>query len=202
MELAPLIHPYTYEEYKELIFRLAANYNTTGIRTEEHVIATKINVQRLKRIEKQTVVSPGIQQELEKLKTKWKWLLLIESWCGDGAQNLPIINKIAEQSPLINLVILLRDENLQIMDSYLTNGTRSIPKLICLNAETGDEIGTWGPRPNIVVELIKAYKLQNPNDDHKNVIGFLHHWYSIDKGKSLQDEFLTLIKKWNGETNG
>jgi len=80
------------------------------------------------------------------------WMVLTETWCGDSAYNLPVIAEAAASSDRVTLRILPRDENLDIMDQYLTGGSRSIPKLVAFD-EKGRELFTWGPRPEDVRAL-------------------------------------------------
>jgi hypothetical protein len=79
----------TYNQYKKLIADFATSSKTTGERTEERVHATRLNAQRIKRIDKQFVISEEIKKELKQLHTNWLWIILIETWCGDGAQIFP-----------------------------------------------------------------------------------------------------------------
>lgn len=188
---------YPYEEYKALVIQLSENSQTTGTDPlPERIEATKMNAQRMKRIDKQFVPDEELKKLIENNKEEWIWLVLAESWCGDGAQNIPVIAKIAAISPNIKLKILLRDENPEIMDTYLTNGSRSIPKLICINAETHNEIGVWGSRPKTIQEMVKEYKTQNPDATHDEFVKNLHLWYAKDKGEALSKEFFNLLKEW------
>lgn len=189
---------FSYEEYKALVTRLSENNQTTGNEPiPARIEATKLNAQRMKRIDKQFIPDEELKDELKNVEDKWLWLMLAESWCGDGAQNIPVIAKIAAAAPNIELKIILRDENPEIMDAYLTNGSRSIPKLICVNAETHKEIGVWGARPKVIQDMVKEYKAQNPDVSHDEFVKNLHLWYAKDKGEALKKEFLELIKEWN-----
>lgn len=121
---------------------------------------------------------------------------MAETWCGDGAQNIPIIAKIAATSPNIKLTILFRDENPDIMNAYLTNGSKSIPKLICKDAQTKQDIGTWGPRPSDIQQMVLQFKSENPTASHEEFVKNLHLWYAKDKGVSIQKDFATLLPQW------
>ena len=103
---------------------------------------------------------------------------------------------MASLSPFIDLKIILRDENPEITDAYPTNGSKSIPKLICLNAVTKEEIGIWGPRPFRIQQMVKEYKLMNPDSSHEKFVEALHLWYAKDKGESLQEDFEQLLFLW------
>ena len=190
-------NPYTYNRYRDLVFELTEKGGNTGEILPERISATKLNAQRIKRIDKQTEISSEIKNALLDQKREWKWMVLLESWCGDGAQNIPIIAKIAGESTKIELEIILRDENPEIMDAYLTNNSRAIPKLICLDKETGEEIGVWGPRPKAIQQAVLRFKTLNPDVSHDDFVAYLHALYTKDKGNSLQQEFLELIKLWN-----
>ncbi len=154
-----------------------------------------MNVHRMNRLDKQTVLKPKLKEALKSVDQKWIWLVLTEAWCGDAAQNIPVIAKMADQNDQIDLKLILRDKHLDIMDQYLTNGGRSIPKLICLDAEILDEIGSWGPRPEEVQE--KAMKWKNDSEISNKEWGKkLHKWYADNGTEDIQAEFAELINEW------
>jgi hypothetical protein len=183
---------YTYSEYQKLSEELAANGKTTGSQTEDHIEFSKLNWQRMKRLDKTLLLDEDIIEKLAKIPCPVNWLLITESWCGDAAQNVPILNKMAEASPNVNLRLILRDENLQIMDQYLTNGGRAIPKLIILDGDM-KEIATWGPRPSTVQDMVMENKRigKVPYSEFSKVV---QNWYNADKGKTLQREMLQVIE--------
>lgn len=189
---------FSYDDYKNLVIEYSEKNRTTGNeQLPERIEATKINAQRMKRIDKQVQVNENITSLIKKLNTKWEWIVIAESWCGDGAQNIPVIAKIASLSPdKIELKLILRDENPEIMEAYLTNGSRSIPKLICIHSETKEEIGTWGPRPAKIKEMVAEFKAQYPNVPHDEFVKKLHLWYAKDRGESLQKDFEELLYQW------
>jgi len=188
----------SYENYKTLVFSYSENNKTSGDeQIPERVAATKLNAQRIKRLDKQIELNSEIKNELSRINKKWTWVVLIETWCGDGAQNIPVIAKIAQHNPNIELKIILRDENPEIMSAYLTNGSRSIPKLICFDSDTKEEIGSWGPRPEKIQQMVKEFKLTNPHCTHEELVKNIHLWYARDKGESTQKEFAALLSLWN-----
>ncbi len=187
---------FTYEQYRQLIDKLLERDRTTGGKDSEKIIEyTRMNVQRMNRLEKQVELSDSLKEALDSIEKDWIWLVLTEGWCGDAAQNLPAIHKMAEASPHIELKLILRDENLEIMDQYLTNGGRSIPKLICLDAETLDEIGTWGPRPASIQEKAMKWK-DDPDISKQEWVTKLHKWYAENMTREQQEEFEALIESW------
>ena len=188
----------SYREYALRVQQLAEAGKTSGVdQKPEHIPATKLNAQRMKRIEKQCVINDEIANELAALNDKWKWILLAESWCGDGAQNSPIIAKIASLYPgKIELQIVHRDENAELMNAYLTNNARAIPKLVCWSETKGKVIGTWGPRPDAIREKVIEFKRLNPTVSHEEFVKNVHLWYAQDKGASLQNDFLKLLRAW------
>jgi hypothetical protein len=185
---------FSYTGYKEHIDKLLKEGKTTGTnQTEKYIQFTKLNVQRMNRIDKTFQVLPEITSVIENCKRKVIWLVIAEAWCGDVAQNLPVINIIAESSPYINLKIALRDDNPELIDMYLTNGGRSIPKLICFDALTMQEICTWGPRPKPAQEMMIQHKA-NPVKELIEVQKDIQLWYANDKGVTLQREIIAMIK--------
>ncbi|MEG8945473.1 thioredoxin family protein [Rosettibacter firmus] len=149
----------------------------------------KLNYQRSTRIEKTYKVNEELMRLIKYISEQY-WLIITEHWCGDSAQIVPYISKIAECNEKINLIIIERDKNLDIMDMYLTNGTRSIPKLIAFDYD-GKELFQWGPRPKEAQELINKAKAEGKSK--KEFLELLHKWYAKDKGKSIEKEFYEII---------
>ncbi len=149
-----------------------------------------LNLQRSSRITRTYKVNDELKKIVADISEPQIWMVITENWCGDSAQSLPCIAAIASENILINLIIILRDSNPDIMDEYLTNGTRSIPKLIAFN-NAGEELFRWGPRPKAAVDLINQWKEQGME---KSVwMEKLHIWYSKNKGSELENDFIELI---------
>lgn len=189
---------FTYNEYRELIDNLLANNKTTGENHSESMLHyTKMNVHRMKRLDKQIELNDELVQKLESLDRSLTWLILTEGWCGDAAQILPTIQKMADQTKGIQTRYILRDENLEIMDQFLTDGrARSIPKLICLDSKTLEVLGEWGPRSDEAQQIFNDLKESDEYSSRERAEK-LHKWYTDDKTESVQDEFTSLIEKWS-----
>ena len=120
-----------YDSYQHLMDTLVEQNKTTGNQQSESLINyTLLNQKRMTRLNKKVKLSEEQIKRIAAFDLPINWTVLTESWCGDAAQILPYINKIAKLNENITLTILLRDENLELMDQHLTNGSRSIPKLI------------------------------------------------------------------------
>jgi hypothetical protein len=185
----------TFDEYNRLIDRVVAEGKTTGPnQSEELAQYTKLNQARMRRLFKTSELNESLLETALNVKANWIWLILTEAWCGDAAQNIPPIEKIARENDRIKTLYLLRDENLELMDKYLTSGARAIPKLICLDAETFGEIGTWGSRPQAAYNLF--YNLKEQGLEKSEIIEKIHRWYIEDNTESLQAEFEKLIQNW------
>lgn len=150
-----------------------------------------LNLQRSHRIYNQYEVDGALLTAIDSLQRPLHWLVITEPWCGDSAQNLPIIAKIAEASQgKILLHIVYRDQNLELMDQFLTNGGRSIPKLIQLDHDL-NLLSTWGPRPEAAQALVMQLKAANmPHDEY---IATVHKWYAENKGHDVSTELVRLI---------
>ena len=184
---------YSYKEYRNLIDQLLSEGKTTGAnQTEKNIAYTKLNVQRMNRLDKTVSVIPELTSLIESFNRKCIWLMIAEAWCGDCAQVIPVLSKIAEASDHIELKIVLRDENPELMNRYLTNGGRAIPKLVCIGSDTMHEICTWGPRPKPAQEMILEHKA-NPVKEYSEVQKEIQLWYANDKGVTLQKEIMELI---------
>lgn len=185
----------SFNEYYSLIEKLANEGGTTGDDQSQAMIDyTKLNYSRIKRILKTTEPLPEVINTTACFNDKIIWLVIAESWCGDAAQNVPVMQKMAEANPNINLRVILRDENPELMNRYLTNGGKSIPKLICLD-ENLNELGIWGPRPEILQDWFINEK-SNPTMEMSELKEQFQVWYTKDKGQTLQKEMLLLMKGW------
>ncbi len=91
----------------------------------------------------------------------------------------------------MDLRILPRDENLDIMDQYLTDGKRGVPKLLVFD-ESGQELFTWGPRPAPAAQLVDTAIAQGL--PKKEIYPRLHAWYAKDRGKTTDAELLEKIR--------
>jgi len=188
---------YNYDEYKKMVIKYAEEYTTSGEQLKERIAATLINAQRMKRIDKQCIINYNLHTLTSQINKKQKWLLISETWCGDSAQCVPVIAKIAELNTNIKLEIIYRDEHLDIIDSFLTNGSRSIPKLISIDEETESINFIWGPRPKAIQDKVSELKANNPEITHDDLVKNIHLWYTQDKTKSIQSEFIDLLNKVN-----
>ena len=185
----------TFAEYIKLISDLLLDGKTTGtVQSEAMFNYGKLNRQRMHRLEKTVNLDESLKEKIRALNVNWIWLVITEGWCGDAAQNIPIIEKIAAENEGIETRYVLRDENLELMDKYLTNNARSIPKLICLDAETLEEIGTWGPRPQTAMDYF--YQMRETGMAKPLMMENMQRWYLQDKEKSIEAEFSVLLDKW------
>ena len=184
----------SYENYQNLLDGLIAEGKTTGEnQTEDFLNYAKLNLARMHRLNKTAALIPEVKEALLKVKSDFVFLILTEGWCGDAAQNIPVIHLVEKECEKIELKLLQRDENLELMDRYLTDGGRSIPKLICLDKRSLKEVFVWGPRPAAVQELMLELKSKNATLAEKGEV--IHKWYNTDKTLSLQKELLVLIEK-------
>jgi len=187
---------YTYASYRELLDNLLQQGKTTGTNQSESMVNyATLNERRMKKWDKIGKIIPELMDKLMSIDQKMTWLVVTEGWCGDAAQNLPFLKKMAELNPNIDLRFVLRDENLPLIDAFLTNGGRSIPKLIALDSELS-VLGTWGPRPEPVQKAFLENKVSQERTG-KEFTEYLHLWYAKDRGITLQGEILAILDVWN-----
>jgi hypothetical protein len=181
----------SYTDYRALVSDLLVEGKSTGPEQSEDLTNySLLNDRRMKRLDKTIKISEETIQEFQKVSAPQTWLVITEGWCGDAAQNLPVLNKIATASDYIDLKVVLRDENLELMDLFLTNGGRSIPKLIALDKDN-NVIDSWGPRPTVATKMVADYKEKNGVLDPEFKQD-LQVWYNKDKGQSVQEDFVSI----------
>ena len=191
----------TYEEFKKNSVEEIENIEPEKLEgiDKKYYEYRKINLQRSKRLGKQFQPSEELVEEVIGIDEPQLWMVITETWCGDSAQNLPIIAKTAELNDKIDLRILLRDSNTNIIDHYLTNGTsRSIPILVAFDLY-GNEIFKWGPRPDTAKTLVTNLKHDGFSKEEFNQQ--LHLWYGRNRGKELESELLQILMKFDLAVN-
>lgn len=182
-----------YGEFMDLMRDLVLSKSTTGEIDETRVKFTALNFTRSQRLNKKLQLSESEAAFFQELRMQQTWLVITESWCGDAAQTLPVLNKLAETSENIDLRVILRDEHPDLMDHFLTNGTRSIPKLILLNSDF-DVMTSWGPRTAAATQLVTHYKEKFGKIDAE-FKAQLQMWYNKDKGASVIKEITEVVRK-------
>ena len=184
----------SYQDYRLLMDNLSSEGKATGQEVSKEMIDyTLLNQRRMKRLDKTLKIN---DDSIEKIKgydqKNVTWLVLTESWCGDAAQTLPMINKVATLNDNITLKIILRDENLDIMNRFLIHGAMSIPKLVMIDNISGEVLGEWGSRPKNLEQMVIDFKNQHGvlTTSFKEE---LQVWYNTDKGQSILKDLLVLL---------
>jgi hypothetical protein len=182
----------SYAEYRNLVSDLLKEQKSTGPNQSEALYNySLLNDRRMKRLDKTSKLSNDTIEKVKEIAKPQTWLVLTEGWCGDAAQNLPVLSKMADENENVDLKLVLRDENLELMDAFLTNGGRSIPKLIALDDDK-NVLFTWGPRPSVATKMIAKYKEENGVVDAK-IKEDLQRWYNKDKGVNVQEDVISLL---------
>lgn len=185
----------SYEAYRALVNELVKNSSTTGSnKSLAFVNYTKLNDKRMKRWDKTLKVSNAARKTIEAFDEKLTWLVITESWCGDAAHTLPVLNKISELNSNINLRVVLRDDNDLLMNAFLTYGSKAIPKLIVLDSNTNEVLTTYGPRPSEATSYVNRFKAKygtlTPNFKED-----LQHWYNNDKGQNIINDIIEILNQ-------
>lgn len=188
-----LDNSFSYLEYRQLVSKLISEGKSTGHnQTEALLHYSELNETRMNRLEKKIKVPQELTEKLNNLTKDYIWLTISEGWCGDAAQIIPILHKLEEASNKVELKLVLRDDNDELMQLFLTNGSKSIPKVIILEKETKEVITSWGPRPEPARKLIADYKAQHGVVDEPIKIE-LQKWYLHDKGLTTMKELVELL---------
>ena len=187
-----LQNSHSYTEYRTLVSKLISEGKSTGNEQSADLLHySELNEVRMKRLEKTLKLDLEVEKTLQNLKSKQTWLVIAEGWCGDAAQILPIIKLMSEASKNIDLKLVFRDENEELIHLFLTNEAKSIPKLLVLD-ESFNLINHWGPRPEGAKNLIIEYKAKHGIVDEAAKIA-LQKWYLDDKGISTMKEIVGVI---------
>lgn len=175
-------------EFKKQVF--LNDINSLSELEKKYVEYRKLNFQRTSRVDKTFLPAPETKDTFESISYEQTWFVITENWCGDSAQSLPVIAGLANLSEKIDLKIVLRDSNPEFMNLYLTNGNKSIPKLVVFDKQ-GSELFQWGPRPKVAQDLFN--KLKNDGIQKAEINKELHLWYAKNRGKEVEKEITELI---------
>ena len=184
---------YTYQEYKELVSKLLNEGKSTGTnQTDDLLNYSLLNDRRMKRWDKTVKLESHIIDKVSEAVLNVTWLVITEGWCGDAAHALPVLNRIAELNKGIDLKLVLRDDHEELMQLFLTNESKSIPKLIIYDNHKREVLHTWGPRPSEATKLVNDYKAEHGSLDpvFKQE---LQMWYNKNKGKNIAEDISELI---------
>lgn len=188
-----LQNSHSYTEYRIIVSKLISEGKSTGKEQSADLLHySELNEVRMKRLEKTLKLDIEVEKTLQNLKSKQTWLVISEGWCGDAAQILPIIKLMSEASENIDLKLVFRDENEELINLFLTNGAKSIPKLLVLD-ESFNLINHWGPRPEGAKNLIIEYKANHGIVDEAAKTA-LQKWYLEDKGISTMKEIVAILQ--------
>ena len=159
--------------------------------SEEYLNYVKLNNARIKRWNKVGKISPSLTETIKSIDQPQNWILITEPWCGDAANSHTFISKAALINPKIKLTFQNRDASNSEIENYLTNGGKSIPKLIVRDVN-GKDLFTWGPRPKEAQEIQISQKNNDLLSVEEKKIA-LQNWYNKDKGTSMQQELNELL---------
>jgi hypothetical protein len=182
---------HTWEEYLQLFEDILSGEFTNDLYTKDaYRDYVKMNFSRMNRWLKNTEIILELKSKIEAIQEKQNWYLITEPWCGDAAHSVPFIYMMSKLNINIELNIVLRDDNHDFIDQYLTNGGRSIPKLVARN-DKNEDLFVWGPRPKDLA-VIHA-KLKADNADFDTINQTLQQWYNLNKGVDIQEEFVGIL---------
>lgn len=165
-------------------------------RNEKMLRYTGENLKRMDSVLVNTNIESKLYNALNAVITPWTWVVLAEPWCGDVSQEIGALYTFSTCNEHITFRILQSDSHPEVLDHYTTGGSRSIPKLICLRTDTMEEIGTWGPRPAVLQKIVMDNK-DRTDISFGDKVRMIHAWYGEDMTRSIQEEFIDLIKIWN-----
>lgn len=182
----------TYQEYRAH-WREQKDQSPDGNDPDErrHIHFLNYNWDRQAHVHEEYTPTDDLQAAVDDIEEPQVWMVLTEPWCGDSAFLLPVIAEAAQLNDDVTLRILLRDDNLDVMDQYLTDGSRSIPKLVVFT-EDGDELFEWGPRPEGARQ--RFAELREEYDDKMAMIEKLVAYYEDGRWREADEELAAALQ--------
>lgn len=184
----------SYPEYFEQMKAFVKQGSSSSLSDQEaYNEYTKLGLARMKRWEKLGKLSSQLIDFLESQNGTIHMLAITESWCGDSGQNLPFFDKMTEHGCSLHLVY--REEEPELMNAHLVNGSKSIPVVIFLDSEY-QVLGQWGPRPQFIQEKVLAFKRSEHSEEEKQEHNQkIQGLYNDDAGQTLCSEVLQILKE-------
>ena len=182
----------SYADYRAL-WREQKDQSAEGLEPDERKTLHYLNYnwERQAHVHDHYTPSEDLQETMGAIDEPQLWMVLTEPWCGDSAFLLPVIAEAAQLSDNVTLRILLRDDNLDVMDQYLTGGSRSIPKMAAFS-EDGEELFTWGPRPEGARQKFAA--LREEYDDKMEMVKKLIAYYEDGAWREVDAELAQAVR--------
>jgi len=181
-----------YKSYFETILDTEQGHHSAPYDNPDYFEYTKLNWSRMNRWFKTGKLSGKMEAAIANIKAPQDWIIITEPWCGDAAHNIPFMEMMAALNSNVSISYQLRDTTPFLIDQYLTNGTKSIPKLIVRDKQ-GNDLAVWGPRPKDCQRVYSELLAQkSPFEVIKTEI---QNWYNKNKGADLQLELVELFNK-------
>lgn len=177
-----------YLDYFEQILASPEDYDPYG--DEAYLDYTKLNWSRTNRWLKRFEPNDAIKSLIASMTEHQHWIVITEPWCGDAAHTVAQLYQMVKNNPNIDLEIQLRDSEPFLIEDYLTDGSKSIPKLIIRN-DVGHDKVIWGPRPKKLQNLFVQMKAEDKS--FEEIKEETQRWYNEDKGEELQKELLSQL---------
>ena len=140
---------------------------------------------------KRAQVSDATLVRARALPRRWHALILSDDWCGDSLSTLPFLARLTELTSSLDMRIVSRDANLDLMDSHLTGTSRAIPVVLLLD-DTYCERAWWGPRPAPLQTMMMGEWKALPKEERYRLV---RGWYARDRGATALDEIVTLLER-------
>ena len=163
----------------------------TALTFEQYLATARKNQELWRDVYRLAAIPPGMAERINAVRRPRHLLVLVEDWCGDAVNVVPPVVRLAEQAERLDVRLLGRDANPDIMDAHLTNGSRSIPVVMVLDDQLA-ECGWWGPRPRDLQRWVIDVGLAMPSAERYRHI---RAWYARDRARTTLDEIVMLIEQ-------
>ncbi|MBS7334075.1 MAG: thioredoxin family protein [Weeksellaceae bacterium] len=153
-----------------------------------------INLKQSREIRKNFRYNPGMEKKAKSYNADIKFLIISEGWCEDASQIVPVVDRLAETIG-VECKFVFRDENIELMEEYNTNGSHSIPIIIGVTPD-GDEAFRFGPRPAKAMNFTERFKRDPDKYSRADFEEDLDRYYLENHGQDIITEILELIEEY------
>ena len=156
----------------------------------EYVGSVRKHAEIWQALARTAAVAPEAVERLRALASSLKLLVLSEDWCSDCFSTVPVVARLAELAG-VDLRVLGRDANPDLMDKRLSTGTRSIPVVMALDNDFVVR-AWWGPRPTALQRWYRNESLLLPAEERSRK---KRAWYARDRGRTAVAEVVDMAER-------
>jgi thiol-disulfide isomerase/thioredoxin len=131
-----------------------------GMTVPQYLAQMRLNRDAFSRLFAEAAVRPEDRAVMGALGRKIRILVITEDWCPDSLRTIPVLAKLVDRLPDVEMRVFRRDENPDLMDQYLKHGQfRAIPVFAVFDEEMNEVARLLEAKMNVVGQIRTLLKV-------------------------------------------